>query len=703
MKNNLCFLQTISLTTFLLEFQIQSYLGNEIYRDSTGIYFSFPGLNIDYTEVIKKELIRKIMEVKENLKIDFSLQISITDESRSLIILSKQRQESLKNIIYPYYSQDINSCNQSVGDNLCPVCRLRVILENKERCRECDDRFVRTTDNWLKFPVNTIWLDEVADKNDRVALLVGGFDLSNWLSGEFIDTFLSEVFDNLRTQFINELQRLNINSLQDLENTFAQMFNSPNLNSDQKNLCKIFIGIRPNNFINDFWQPIAERDATGEALSLTDNSEKARYLIKLLFRKHPSPARIRRCWETTQEFIQKTIIEEILCKYNWDIDLRRQRIQFQIEPNPEVPIGSTISLDISGKRLFPVCIDKENEIFVSTCNLQPLKDWGDDIDAVVNFIRNRNIKLKKEDEGIWKEAKIRNPKPAEENYQNYFPFIKIFDSPDQFIILVPAYEAFDIAEKIYNEYEKQFSKVRDRLPLHLGIIGFHRRTTLYVAMDTAKRLFKIFSDKTKTKEATINKVSGSSNKEIKLQINCTDYSSTDFKWTFSYATGDPNVEDVWHPYIRLCNTPTNRNLVFDYTGNNDYVMHIKEIQQGDKIKIEPSYFCLTFIENSSDRFKIDEEIMPLHYIKEIGELWRNINEIVKVKKIRSSQIYAFWEEVEKKYKPLGEEYMKDCITNLLKISSTKDSKKFNKILQSIKNKTFEKCLFWNLSVKKEKL
>jgi len=66
------------------------------------------------------------------------------------------------------------------------------------------------------------------------------------------------------------------------------------------------------------------------------------------------------------------------------------------------------------------------------------------------------------------------------------------------MVLVPAYDAFDIAKKILEEYEIQFSKVRDRLPFHLGIIAFHRKTPLYVVMDAGKRLIDAFKRKTKT-------------------------------------------------------------------------------------------------------------------------------------------------------------------------------------------------------------
>lgn len=94
-----------------------------------------------------------------------------------------------------------------------------------------------------------------------------------------------------------------------------------------------------------------------------------------------------------------------------------------------------------------------------------------------------------------------------------------------------------------------------------------------------------------------------------------------------------------------------RKLCFDTEGG-DYVVHIKEIEENDGIKIEPSYFRLFYLENSADRFRVEEDLksFPLDYIHHLKKLWKEIENRLKSKIWSVSQIYTYWEEVKKRSK-----------------------------------------------------
>ena len=278
------------------------------------------------------------------------------------------------------------------------------------------------------------------------------------------------------------------------------------------------------------------------------------------------------------------------------------------------------------------------------------------------------------------------------------------------MVLVPAYEALDIAERILNEYEIQFSKVRDRLPFHLGVIAFHRRTPLYVVIDAGKRLLEVFKRKTKTKLATVKAIReirncclGNRVKGVELEVNNTVYIFP-LKWKVSHSTGDPDVEDLWHPYIRLHSGGSDRDLCFDCTGNGDYVCHIKEIKENDEIKIEPSYFRLFYLENAADRFRIDEDLKPLDYIHHIKKLWEIIEEKLKSKTWSISQIHAYWEEIRKRrqdYKgDTFKRFVRAVLTNILEIKPQKDKDLFDLFFQATMDRSLDLCLYWNLQVRK---
>lgn len=692
--------------------EYESPLGNEIYRDSTGIYFSCP--DVENVNSLKSEIEEKLKSINN---LDFSLQVEITDKSRSMVILSREREEALKRIQFSHTGNVENvlktfkeSLNQ--GEDICPVCCIRLKMEKKDRCKRCAERYQRRGEKWIEFPKETIWLDEVADKNDRVALIVGKFDLEKWLSGEFIGTLASQIFDDWHTENSQICQNLGINTVDDLKNQFIKMFNNPStLSNVQKELCRSFIGIRPNDFINDFWSPMAERDATGKALGLQNDSEKAEWLVRLLFRKHPSFARIYRVWKATQEFINEIVFEKTIKEHLGNSELRTQRVQFKIEPNPKIPEGSTCDIEIEGVRFSPVCIDKGKGIFVSTINIQILETFGKrakeiaDLKEIADFIDKKNIKIKYEGRN-WEDARIVESQPAEDKFQNYLPHVKIYDFPDQFMVLVPAYEALDIAENILSEYEVQFSKVRDRLPFHLGVIAFHRRTPLYVVMDAGRRLLEEFKRKTQSKNAKVINIE-SLDKSIELEIETRDYSPTPFKWKVSYSTGDPDVEDLWHPYIRFNSNP-GRMFSFDYTGKGDFVVHVKEIRPNDEIKIEPSYFTLTYLEDAVDRFRIGNALRPLHDITQLQKLFRKIEDRLKSRTWSMSQIYAFWEDVRKR-QDYGEnnfeKFVKSDLINILKIypqTDKKDKEMFEEFLQGAKDGLLDLCLHWNFQIRKVK-
>ncbi len=609
--------------------EVKYCLGNEIYRDGTGIYFSFP--DVDATILgFWNDLVTELRVAVQNIESDLSPDISFSENSFSdFKDLTSQRVLAEKDIAFPYkkdvLSQDISNSwvKPPRNSEICPICRLRPMEENSDGCEYClNERRLRTSKNWSKNPQQTIWLDEVSDHNDRLALLIGSFGLSDWLN---------------------------------------------------------------------------------------------RKLISTMAKKTASSGRVRRVWETTQDFIECNIFKDILPEFPYAAgtsvsDLRKKRIQFKIDPNPNITEGATLDIDLKGIRFSPVCIDKNSGIFVSTVNIQILKNLGRTPDEILSYIQNnKNIKITKSK----KDASILECKNADENFQNYLPYVEIYDFPDQFMAIVPAYDALNIATKITQEYEVQFSKVRDRLPFHIGIIAFHRKTPLYIAMDAGKRLIEAFKKNCNTINANVDGTPrditdirfGPKVKELKLQVDpC--YSSTPLKWHVSYSTGYSNQEDEWHPYFRFNGGNQNiKDYSFEYDGNGHYAVHVKKLQSADSVSIEPSYFKLSFLESAADRFKIDESFRPLDDMHRLNELWNKIETKLRSNEWSISQLYAFWQETKKRYEYYGgdivwENFVKSSIKNMLKISPQSDDGK--ELFQVTKDGLLDLCLCWNLQVRKIK-
>lgn len=105
------------------------------------------------------------------------------------ILCKPVRTQPMAGAVQKYWE---NKASKSV----CPVCRLRPMGENKEVCEHCRKRRGSRVEEWLKHPEQTIWMDEIADHNDRVALLVGKFGLDDWLSGNLVQTLLVKAAEN---------------------------------------------------------------------------------------------------------------------------------------------------------------------------------------------------------------------------------------------------------------------------------------------------------------------------------------------------------------------------------------------------------------------------------------------------------------------------------------------------------------------------
>jgi len=702
-------------------------LGNEIYRDATGIYFSFPAVSDphDLTNEVQQKIQQKMQERK--IALDYSLQCNIsTRPRRSYVILGEQRKTALNKLAFPhagninalltYYNKSFKSDSKQ---DICPNCRIRLKKEKKDRCEACNARYQKRAKKWLNNEPDsrhTIWLDEVADRNGQVALLMGKFGLDAWLSGAMIGTFAAQLFETWKDENLDICRSLNINASEDLKKEFEKMFDSPTrLSNKQKELCRKLLGVNVSNFEKDFWEPVAERDAGGTAEGLTHNAQKAGWLVRLLFRKHPSAARIRRIWETTYAFTQKTVFGAIIPGQLSARTGRDTRLSFKIAPNPALSPGATLDLELRGMRFSPVCVDEAKALFCSTINLQLLANRDNsaaDIAAYLNK-HGQEIRIKREDDKDWREGYVlKDAGEAPAKFQGYIPFIRIYDSPDQFMALVPAYDALTIARRIYEEYCRQFSKVRDRLPLHLGVLAFHRRTPLYVAMDAAQRLWDAFQENGGPIGAEIEQIEDQpditkNEKKRTIALKSAGLKAP-LRWTVSYATGDPEVGDDWHPYLRVDGgDPDRGDYSFDYTGEGHYVVHVTKLRKNDRIKIDKACLKLAYLENASDRFRVDEGIRFLDDIQRISELCYEFQKRLGEERWSISHIYAFWRDELQRFKKdedaeLWEAHVKASMVNILEISESKEGALFNKLLEAADDGLLDLCLRWHLQVGKIK-
>jgi len=502
---------------------------------------------------------------------------------------------------------------------LCPVCRLRPMREKAEACEHCIERRGSRIETWLKNPGTTIWMDEIADANDRVALIVGKFRLDNWLSGEMVQTLLVKAAEN-----------------------------------------------DPDKCVP----------------------------------KNPSPARLRRVWETTQRFWTETV-EGLLKSYAYATETK----------NPA--LRGTRLLVIPDKK------DgwKENVLYDGTLNGQAISLlWRDDAKY---FVTISNLQLAAGDAtdmnelaGQWKEQQIVVTDPDNPRRQirfvvqsamhamgemgTYAPYLPLLASPDQFLALVPASDALTIAEKICKQYTEQFGKVQNRLPLFLGIVFFQRKLPLAAVVDTARRMVDSLDTLkwTQLKEWQVEHKQDNG-KEVVLKLKNEHKERVEYH--VLVKMGDDSTDDVWYPYFFVKGDPRPCRRCFQHNGH--WLVHVSDLHAGDTVCVIPSRFAYIYLEHTAQRFCFDpnRDVMLLDELPRLRGMWNALQQSgITDTGLRGVQALletkaAAWGEASQELERLAETTLKDA---RLFRRKDKDGNPLPDIVipEDVKSERFRRCL-----------
>jgi hypothetical protein len=550
--------------------EIEYPLGNEVYRDTTGIYFTFPDLDLpaDLEQEIRRRVEGVEPELAPRIAVTQGTGATATEQLRE--ILAKARGEARQALAQPFDDQNLSTQWQqqweTVGagkGEVCPICRLRPMQEGQEGCEHCENRRGSRVEAWQKDPQHTIWMDELADANGRVALVVGKFGLEDWLSGDLVQTMLVRAKANAPDQCVP---------------------------------------------------------------------------------KNPSPARLRRVWETGRRFWTETVKREILARHDYSQGDATRCARWQIIPIPDQKTGwnANVPYDgtVNGK---PISLfwQERDQCFITISNLQWVGEikGGEQITVADPDDPSRKITFT-----------VQKVMPAPGDIGAYVPYLSLLASPDQFLALVPAADALEIAKEICDEYEKQFGKVRNRLPLFLGIIFFPRKMPLLAVMDTARRMFE-----TPLGEELWEIAQVESGGQVRFKNGLV--------WTMPTLMGDRTTPDEWYPYCFVGTiNPTQHTRCFQLRreGDNDprkvgsvsdryanrWLVHVNDLRAGDTVYVTPSRFAYLWLEHTAQRFAFDpaRDVFLLEELPRLSQMW----DALKRSGITMTSLHGVWALLESK-------------------------------------------------------
>lgn len=652
-------------------------LGNEIYRDENGSAFIVPDIEdlLDWQtepghtlrDRIGKEFGR---ELHDEIQLDLSPEW-FSEPSRYGVELGRLLSNPL-----PPLTVDPEAVRHQwdahLGVEVCTVCGLRpqgpsTKAKDRNVCDICEQRRGDRSMAWSKKLATTIWTDEVADTNGRLALIVAHFDLTAWLDGHFLSSILAQEPPTSSTTYEKVVAQL----AEELKN---------NVKPDRSNP-PLLQRLAPEAFrqpAQDFYQAVVEeRDIHGLAAAVArdDHLARAELLLLFLLRKNPSFGRIRRIWETTRTFWQEVLPTDE------DGDLAQSlvgQVLRQADPRlPRLEIRGTLQPQRSGDTLGPyhtyelvvkgvrVSLAWDGERFITCDNLDYLakpEQLGAPLEKLLTpkgtFTLEEPVGYGAKNK-VWGNISIEQVKPLDDNYT---PAIPILAEPRTFMALVPANCALEVVKAIKKKYEREMGKVRNRLPLTLGVVYFGRRTPLAAALDAGRRMLK--RERRQEDLWQVSSVTQGNGwpKEVKLTLSLDGQA---MEIAVPTVMGDGATKDLWYPYWCVQGKPNDRKLRFDGPNGKQWV-HVSELRKGDQVYFTPSTFDFEFLDTAGRRFEVtyaesgqrrahDKSQRPywLEQVDAIEHTWREMSRLSK------SQIYQVRDLVEGKRaewgKPRGAE------------------------------------------------
>ena len=562
-------------------------LGTEVYRDENGSVFVVPGCDKtncamdiltlqDGGKNLREYILEKVQSVLEGevvpvFKVDAKPwwgQDPQRQGKDELPPIASHLQMVTSASDIGWVEQQWNS---QAPSEVCTVCGLRPQGPSQKAlarkvCDVCEQRRDDRAERWMKRSFSsTIWLGEVADTHHRLALIVGRFDLTHWLNGALV------------------------RSLAVLE---------PNAGNGHS----------------------------------TDK-----------IAKNPSFARLRRIWETTRKFWQEVaptdennnLADSEAGRAISKESTQRKRLQIKGDLQP-VRKGDTpgpyhaYELELPRGVRLSVVWDPENERFITADNLDYLEGKTQLGQPLKNVLRKGSTFQVLEPVGygasdkVWGEITLSEDAsdiPASE----YTPLIPILAEPRTFMALVPADKAIEVVKAIRTKYEREMGKVRNRLPLHLGIVFADAHTPLRAILDAGRRMLKQQGDaldwevkdvRYKHKQIKNGEVLPERfNEDVNGQLAEwyeVDLAKGDRKltWYIPAVMGDGKTADNWYPYVFLAreDQPTDRNRYFSapnpWNEAHKWLVHAGELKEGDIVYFTPATLDFQWLESSARRFEI---------------------------------------------------------------------------------------------------
>ncbi len=496
-------------------------LGNEIYRDETGIYFIAPeniyGEKVD-GDVGLYRMNDNLSDIQEKIIECFKLfngevfpSIYITEPSRGTMNIAYLIENAKENFLKPVFPKSNNLVEeyfQETEDNnefkvICDICKVRLAEDDKSEklnlcsiCKERKNEIERTklNDEYKE----TIWTGELQDKNRRIALVTMKFELDEWLNGNMVNTMLISDYDmrNISNDLKNDLKKNEIKTNKSAIGSILYKTDLPPIP-----LKKYAESILLERSIGDRWEKLLKDELEDNIdfenrkikwAEVEKNDEQIEFLSKILLqfvtRKNPSPARFRRIWETTEEFfvdIENHMMDILEISKSRNVRIKWNKVieEDKYKGREFEYKGLNFLSDAKGNLYLISSIEKAIPI-ISKEKKENEEIYSQITNNEGNWITNEIIEMIDVSNNNKCKVELKNPK-----YISYKPYLSIINpTPISWQFIVPAEYVPKLIKKVQHKYDEEFKYVKGKLPLHIGIVFQDYKKPLYIGIKALRNI-----------------------------------------------------------------------------------------------------------------------------------------------------------------------------------------------------------------------
>ncbi len=622
-------------------------VGSLLYRDDSVAVFSFPGERSDETVPAawlngwEEWLQEQVDEIARDLDLETPPHVCLSSPTRSLVPMVREWRAAKSKVAVPIHrSWDVRwlAPSESRG-HVCPVCGVRLNGDPTDKgkpCSVCRQRRHHRRDAWLQghLGYDTIWFEEVADRNGRLALLTFSLDLGAWLNGEHVDS--------LRAQAIPEWVKFNpildgtpnpIDShapYESLRNYIRGKLSSPK--GDDPVLKNLQEGYQNEPDWPTFFKKIVEDRADAPAWDTLSDDQRASWLAHQLLRKLPSPGRVYRFWREAEDFFREILRDFRELAASSENPWRRLRIFLVPENIFLVPENENNHHQLKDRQVyngdlrgapFSLLYLRSAGGFITISNLARVLRPEETANRLKEIINNDSAEFKEEDGKTVFRLKIKEAKagrdlpPALGHLGSYHPIIPLEISPLRFRVVVPLEVASACVDRAIRAWENQFARVWDRLPLRIGVVAFPLMLPYQAVAEAARNLEGAL---TTAEEYWCVQTIKKRNGMLSLHLRHGEYEE------IRLVPGKlpDGREDVFYPYAAVRNGKLRFPRDFRHPNGTIY-RHMADLRAGDELRVFPARIATLFMDSTAMRFSIPQP----RYLQEwqkMREIWQLVRE-----------------------------------------------------------------------------